>query len=239
VRLEVDLLIAQKRQPEAVRLTQQALATDEIKNSPRYLWPVIEAGARAGTPGLNETAAALPVIGPVQHAHRLTFAAETGPPYPWDRVAAAWADLHQPYPQAWALLRAAQTALEAGASATATRYLRHAASHANRLRAHPLRARIDRLARLARISLTPISEPSAEKGQHDFGLTPRERDVLDLIADGHTNRQIAEELFISIKTAGAHVSSILTKLGVTSRLQAAITAHRHQLIRTSDGAPPR
>jgi DNA-binding NarL/FixJ family response regulator len=56
--------------------------------------------------------------------------------------------------------------------------------------------------------------------------------VLALVADGRTNRQIAEELIISIKTAGNHVSSILTKLGVAGRVQAATAAHRHRLIQT-------
>ncbi|MEW1839332.1 LuxR C-terminal-related transcriptional regulator [Nonomuraea angiospora] len=54
--------------------------------------------------------------------------------------------------------------------------------------------------------------------------------MLRLLADGRTNRQIAEELFISVKTAGAHVSNILAKLGVRSRVQAATAAHRHELI---------
>jgi DNA-binding CsgD family transcriptional regulator len=216
-----------------VRLVEQALTTDEIEPSPRYLWPVIEAGARAGVTGLWETASALPVIGPVQRAHQLTFTAETRRPDQWDRAAAAWADLHQPYPLAVALLRAAEVAAEAGDRTLAHAHLSRAAAHADRLSAHPLRTRIDRLARLARISLTPANGPHAENGPERFGLTPREREVLNLIADGRTNRQIAEELFISVKTAGNHVSSILAKLGATSRLQAATTAHRHQLIRTT------
>jgi DNA-binding CsgD family transcriptional regulator/tetratricopeptide (TPR) repeat protein len=232
VHLEVDLRLAQGRRPDAVRLVERALNIDEIETSPRYLWPVIEAGARVGVTGLDETASTLPVIGPVQRAHQLTFTAETRRPDQWDSVAAAWADLHQPYPQALALLRAAEVAAEAGDRAVAHSHLSRAASHADQLSARPLRTRIDRLARLARISLTPTNEPPTENGPQDFGLTPREREVLNLIADGHTNRQIAEELFISIKTAGNHVSSIIAKLGVTSRLQAATTAHRHRLIRT-------
>jgi len=50
--------------------------------------------------------------------------------------------------------------------------------------------------------------------------------VLALIAEGHANREIAEMLFITEKTAGAHVSSILTRLGVRSRVEARTTAHR-------------
>jgi DNA-binding NarL/FixJ family response regulator len=50
--------------------------------------------------------------------------------------------------------------------------------------------------------------------------------VLELVADGRTNRQIGEALFMAEKTASVHVSRILAKLGVKSRLEAATTAHR-------------
>ncbi|MFP3967603.1 LuxR C-terminal-related transcriptional regulator, partial [Actinomadura fulvescens] len=56
--------------------------------------------------------------------------------------------------------------------------------------------------------------------------TPRELEVLRLVADGQSNREIAEVLFISAKTASVHVSNILTKLEVASRGEAAATAHR-------------
>ncbi|MYQ45109.1 hypothetical protein GTW40_08560, partial [Streptomyces sp. SID4985] len=62
-----------------------------------------------------------------------------------------------------------------------------------------------------------------------LGLTGRERDVLRLVSAGRTNRQIAEELFISPKTASVHVSNILAKLGVSSRGEAAALAHRLEL----------
>ncbi|MGP3634082.1 helix-turn-helix transcriptional regulator [Streptomyces sp. 24-1644] len=62
-----------------------------------------------------------------------------------------------------------------------------------------------------------------------FGLTPRERDVHRLVAAGHTNRRIAEELYISPKTASVHVSNILAKLGVSGRGEAAALAHRLRL----------
>ena len=57
-------------------------------------------------------------------------------------------------------------------------------------------------------------------------LTPRELQVLALVASGASNRQIARQLFISEKTAGVHVSNILAKLGARSRTAAAATAHR-------------
>jgi len=54
------------------------------------------------------------------------------------------------------------------------------------------------------------------------GLTPREREVLDLMTDGLTNRQIGERLFLSDKTVKNHVSTILGKLGIERRTQAAV-----------------
>ena len=59
-----------------------------------------------------------------------------------------------------------------------------------------------------------------------LGLTPREAEVLTLVSGGRTNRQIGEELFVSEKTAGVHVSNILRKLGVSSRVDAAAVAQR-------------
>ena len=56
--------------------------------------------------------------------------------------------------------------------------------------------------------------------------------MLTLVAEGRTNRQIADALFISDKTASVHVSNILGKLGVTSRGEAAAAAHRHRLFDT-------
>jgi DNA-binding NarL/FixJ family response regulator len=58
-------------------------------------------------------------------------------------------------------------------------------------------------------------------------LTPREREVLAMIADGRSNREIARGLNVSEKTVKAHVSSVLAKLGVQDRTQAAVLAVRH------------
>ncbi len=66
-------------------------------------------------------------------------------------------------------------------------------------------------------------------GQDPFGLTARERQVLALLAEGATNRQIGKALFMAEKTASVHVSRILGKLGVSSRTQAAAVAHRLHL----------
>jgi DNA-binding CsgD family transcriptional regulator len=64
----------------------------------------------------------------------------------------------------------------------------------------------------------------------ELGLTRREREVLRLVARGLTNRQIAATLFISTKTAGVHVSNILTKMGVERRAEAAAVAERLHLL---------
>jgi DNA-binding NarL/FixJ family response regulator len=69
-----------------------------------------------------------------------------------------------------------------------------------------------------------VSRPTARAGD---GLTGREQEVLALIADGLSNREIAGKLVISEKTVKTHVSSILGKLGLADRTQAAIYALRH------------
>ena len=61
------------------------------------------------------------------------------------------------------------------------------------------------------------------------GLTPREAEVLRLIAAGHSNQQIGEALFISPRTAQHHVTNLLAKLGLPSRTAAAAYAHTHGL----------
>ncbi|WP_411080981.1 helix-turn-helix transcriptional regulator [Streptomyces sp. cmx-18-6] len=75
-------------------------------------------------------------------------------------------------------------------------------------------------------------EAPAIAAAESFGLTRREQDVHRLVAAGHTNRKIAEELFISPKTASVHVSNILAKLGVATRGEAAALAHRLRLYPT-------
>lgn len=61
-------------------------------------------------------------------------------------------------------------------------------------------------------------------------LTNREREVLQLIAQGQSNQEIADQLFISLKTVKSHVSNILSKLDVSDRTQATIYAYQHHLI---------
>jgi DNA-binding NarL/FixJ family response regulator len=70
------------------------------------------------------------------------------------------------------------------------------------------------------------ARPAPDQAGAVFGLTAREIEVLQLVAAGRTNRDIAAELFISPKTASVHVSNILAKLSASRRTEAAAIAHR-------------
>jgi len=88
----------------------------------------------------------------------------------------------------------------------------------------------------ALVATQDVQAAPAAAAEDPFGLTPRERQVLALVAEGATNRQIGDELFMAEKTASVHVSRILTKLDVHSRTQAAAVAHRLGL---QAATPPR
>lgn len=66
-------------------------------------------------------------------------------------------------------------------------------------------------------------------------LTDREREVLLLVARGKSNRDIADELFIGYETVKSHVGSVLTKLGLSGRIQAVIAAYESGFVRTGEG----
>ncbi|MFE0463275.1 AAA family ATPase [Kitasatospora sp. NPDC058965] len=162
--------------------------------------------------------------------------------------AAAIAPLRQtglPHPLVLALLGAGGCAAAAGQREEAGELLREAAELAELRGDVPVRRQIARLAdragvarMLAAAAPAPQGARAAENepaGAAAFHLTPRETDVLRLLADGRTNRQIAEELFISPKTASVHVSNILAKLEVSGRGEAAALAHRLRLF-PEDGA---
>ena len=79
----------------------------------------------------------------------------------------------------------------------------------------------------------PAADDAVVEPADPFGLTSREREVLGLVAEGYTNKRIAETLFISESTAGVHVSNILGKLGVATRTEAAAVAVRLGLDRAA------
>jgi DNA-binding CsgD family transcriptional regulator len=134
-----------------------------------------------------------------------------------------------PYLVAYARLRHAQDTYGQGDRDGAARALEEAASLAAELGAAPLLDEARALARRARLRLPgppPASGTAEPAGVDSLGLTERELEVLSLLAAGRSNPQIADELFISPKTASVHVSNIIGKLNVTSRGEAAAVAHR-------------
>ncbi len=139
----------------------------------------------------------------------------------WGALADAWSELGRPFRAAMARWREAEVAEAAGDREVATSALQEAYGIATHLGAQPLRRQLEVLSRRMRVRLRKSAKGVEDAAQPAFGLTPREREVLALVAAGRTNRQIAEELFISESTAGVHVSNILSKLGVSTRTEAA------------------
>jgi DNA-binding CsgD family transcriptional regulator len=190
-----------------------------------------EAAAAAGRP--LETAYAV-----TARAHMLRASGED-PGDAWTEAAARWETLERPLAVVCALRHAAEACLARGRREGAAEAAGDALNGARRLGAGWLVTELEGL--IARARLTVGSEggdgdgaaspagngASAAAGEEDpFGLTPRERQVLALVARGATNREIGAELYMAEKTASVHVSRILAKLDVRSRTEAAAVAHR-------------
>ncbi|GAB2951315.1 LuxR family transcriptional regulator [Streptomyces pseudoechinosporeus] len=161
-------------------------------------------------------------------------------PDDWSAAVTAFEPLERPYDLARVRHRLAESLLASGpgdddARDRATELLRLAGAVADHLRARPLTESIALLAQRARLTLTRTPQTPERPAltpadpAEALGLTSRERDVLRLVAAGRSNRRIAEELFISPKTASVHVSNILAKLNVSGRGEAAALAHRLRL----------
>jgi DNA-binding CsgD family transcriptional regulator/tetratricopeptide (TPR) repeat protein len=156
----------------------------------------------------------------------------------WADAANTWDQLERPPVAAYCRWRQAEALVAAGAPrAEATVALRAAHAVATRLGARPLLRELELLAERARLELTPpeTEPPKGRQELQELGLTPREAEVLTLVARGLTNREIAAQLVISVKTADAHVSHILGKLDAPSRREAAAIAHR---LAPPPAAPP-
>jgi DNA-binding NarL/FixJ family response regulator len=148
----------------------------------------------------------------------------------WVAAAAAWDALGRPYPAAVARWRNAEALVAAGDREAAAIVASAAMETAERLGAAWLAGEIESLAARARLRLgmSDGAAPASDDDDSDdpFGLTPRERQVLALVAAGATNREIGRQLYMAEKTASVHVSRILAKLDVRSRTEAAGVAHR-------------
>jgi DNA-binding NarL/FixJ family response regulator len=153
-------------------------------------------------------------------------------PARWQAAVDAWERLERVFEAAYARYRQAGALLAVGAPRQqAETVLRPAHQTAVMLGAAPLRREVELLAQRGRLRLeepkdrtmSPEAPPSPAAS---LGLTRREVEVLALVAEGRTNRQIGQALFITPKTASVHVSRILAKLGVAGRGEAAAIAHR-------------
>jgi DNA-binding CsgD family transcriptional regulator len=260
--LQIELAAAHGRVAEALAAAMDVLTTHDLQPSPRYGWPPLLVIARVAADALAqprasvpvadadlatelltiaaEQAAKLDVAGPVQAAQKVTFQAEVARAQDvasdgltlWWAAVAAWEELGEPLPLGTALYRVAEALLANPADrAAAEAPLLRAAGIANELGAGRLLSDVRRLARRARIAL-----PGEQDGRKPAAsaLTPREAEVLGLVAAGASNAAIAAELFISAKTVSVHVSSILAKLGAASRSEAAAIAHRLGLLAAAD-----
>jgi DNA-binding CsgD family transcriptional regulator/tetratricopeptide (TPR) repeat protein len=153
-------------------------------------------------------------------------------PERWQTAATAWERLGRPFEVAYARFRQAEAMLLAGGTlrSQAETVLWQAHQIAVALGAAPLRGEIELLAQRGRLRLQePVGATASSEvppsPAASLGLTQREAEVLALVAEGRTNRQIGETLFITPKTASVHVSRILAKLGVAGRGEAAAVAH--------------
>jgi two-component system, NarL family, response regulator LiaR len=117
-------------------------------------------------------------------------------------------------------------ALQAGAAGYLLKNVQPSELHRAILAAHAGEALLDPVvaARLLDVIAQPAGAPAPER------LTPREREVLALLARGYANKRIARELGVAEKTVKTHVGHVLAKLGVTDRTQAALLAVREGLV---------
>ena len=211
---------------EHARLVNDDTALAEAGEAGKRLLEHARTSARDGSPRGG-------TLGPEGRAWLLRAEAEytrvEGRPEPdaWRRSVEEFGYGHR-YEQArsqWRLAEALLAVDERDAAAAAAR-----AAHeiAVELGARPLQDAIESLVRRGRLDAGIGPVAVADTG----GLTAREREVLALLAEGLTNRQIGERLYIANKTASVHVSNILAKLRVSGRTEAVTVAHRRGLLDT-------
>ncbi len=131
----------------------------------------------------------------------------------------------------YACWRLAEALLDVDEREEAVSELRRVHEDAIDIGAGLVREGVESLARRARIRLPGVEVLDGA----DLGLTPRETQVLELVAEGHTNRKIGESLYITEKTVSVHVSNILRKFDVDNRREAAVKARDLGLVHADMG----
>jgi len=162
----------------------------------------------------------------------------------WDDAARRREQLGERWDAAYARFRQSEALLaQRGDRQTAVGALEAANRAAVELGARPLLEQIEVLGRRARIQLVPTTPAARRRRALNadgvlVSLTAREWEVLGLVAAGHTNREIGDQLFISEKTVSVHVTNAMNKLGALSRYDAAASATRLGLLPAQpDGRP--
>ncbi|MBV2362357.1 AAA family ATPase [Streptomonospora nanhaiensis] len=247
----LDLRLGEQDLAGALELSREVLERVVLTKSPGYGWVVLDriaegvrraalagAQASAGAAGIAamvaSAAAELRRVGPVQEAFAATVAARLtaaegsasgeDTEAAWESAVRGWERLLMPLHRAEAMVLGAEAALAADRGAAVGDRLREAAKVAAECGAAPLAARARELARRAGVALEAGADGEPVPAGPPAGLTPREAEVLRLLGRGYTNAQIAEELFISAKTASVHVSHILAKLELPNRAAAGARA---------------
>lgn len=220
-----------------LRACADAAARARATNDGDSLESALQLGTRLAELAVAGKALADRDVPTTQHANLSTWQAEAGrlrgesDADAWQRSVQGWDVLGRPHRAAYARWRQAEAILARGQNRMATSVLRAAAAQSGQ---HvPLFTAIGNLARRARIELI---EPELTSRAEDptsrrvFGLTPREMTVLQLLGRGKTNPEIGTMLFISPRTASVHVTNILRKLDVSTRVEAATMAERAGLL---------
>jgi DNA-binding NarL/FixJ family response regulator len=202
-----------------------------VRRAHELLAPVAAAAGEDAPPASAGGDADRPVERALLAGARAEAGRAAGRPDPeaYARAAAAWDEVGRPEPAARMRWRQAEILAASGDRDDAEAAVRAAHAAAARIGADWLRGELEALAARARLALEPGADADRPEPEDAFGLTSRERQVLALVAEGASNREIGATLFIAEKTASVHVSRILTKLGVRSRTEAAAVAHRHRL----------
>jgi DNA-binding CsgD family transcriptional regulator/uncharacterized small protein (DUF1192 family) len=236
----------------ALGIIELALASNPLTGVERYRWPLVWIGSRIAADltalgndvrdraeDLHSAGQRMIPASAGDEAFRALMEAEYARVSRRDEVAAWSAAVgaarrsNQAYLIACALLGYGEAEAATGDHHAAAAAVGEALKLARGMGAAPLAQAAEAFAQRAR--LTAIdgagtrTVPGTNGEADNLGLTARELEVLRLVADGRSNGEIASKLFISRKTASVHVSNILSKLGVATRVQAAAIAHRRGL----------